>query len=296
MDGRSRRPGYYLMKPDGSMDAKVMGKALDVECIAEFEVVTKVVLDLIPVLRAFEVADLSHRELRVALEEVDGRLRNMFAAPLGGIPLIYDAETLVQQRVMAFLSSAKSFLDHTEATLTRVHGDGSPELRNFKTQTKRLYDENFSYRFMYELRIMSQHVAVPLSIFNVSMHRKGGTGDLVYESELKLDRAHLLTTWTKWKPVVKRDIEQQLPQFDLLPLLDEELGWLRELCRGEFAARADSIRICLKYLSVLMRNIQPPPGAIPVLWVGESIVPGTPPPASEILPLEQVSRIATIMS
>jgi hypothetical protein len=27
MGGRSRRPCYYLMKPDGSMDAKVMGKA-----------------------------------------------------------------------------------------------------------------------------------------------------------------------------------------------------------------------------------------------------------------------------
>jgi hypothetical protein len=292
---RSRRLGYYILKPDGTIDAKVFGKALSNECIAEFEAVIQVVLDLAPILRAFEIANLSHHELRATLQGVNNRLSNISVAPLGGIPLIHDLETEVQQRVMAFLSSAKSFLDHTEAILKRQYGGVSPEYQRFKTHTHGLYDKNFSYRFVNELRHMSQHVTLPISIFNMTMQRTDGTDELVYGSELKLDRAHLLTSWTKWKPVVKRELEKQPPQFDLLSLLDEEASWLRELCCGVFAMRADEIRRCLEYLSVLLRMIHGPIGAIPVLWVGESILPGTPPPGSEILPVEQVRRIATIM-
>jgi len=51
-DNRSRRLGYYLPKPEGTMDGKVMGKALDDECMAEFDVISKPVLDLVPILWA----------------------------------------------------------------------------------------------------------------------------------------------------------------------------------------------------------------------------------------------------
>jgi hypothetical protein len=278
-DNRSRRLGWYLPRPRGIMDGKVMGKVLDSECTAEFDAITKAVLDLAPILWAFEAVNLSHHEIRVALEDVDDRLRNMSVGPIGGIPLVHDAETLVQQRVMAFLSSVKSFLDHAKTALERLHGGASSELRNFKNHTHRLFDEHFSYRFVDQLRIMSQHVALPISFFNINAQRASADSDLVYEIELKLDRDHLLTTWSKWKPILKKELEKQPPQFDLLPLLDEELNWLRELCCGVFSARVDSIRTCLAYLITLLRMIQPPPGAIPVLWVGESTAPGVPLPA-----------------
>ena len=277
------------------MDCKVLGKPLDSECVAEFEVITKAVLDLAPLLWAFEAVKLSHREIRVALADVDGRLHNMPVTPLGGIPLLHDAETLVQQRVMAFLSSVKSFLDHTKTALKRIYGETSSELRKFKNHTHDLFDEHFSYRFLDQLRIMSQHVALPISLFNINAQRMGGECDLVYEIELKLDRVHLSTTWTEWKSLVRKELEKQPPQFDLLPLLDEEVNWLGELCCGVFSARVDSIRTCFAYLITLLRMIQPPPGAIPVLWVGESIAPGVPPPGIEILPLEQARRIASIV-
>jgi hypothetical protein len=294
-DNRSRRLGWYLPKPEGTMDGKVMGKALDGECMAEFDVITKPVLDLIPILWAFEAANLSHLEIRVALEDVDDRLRNTSVGPIGGIALVHDAETLVQQRVMSFLSSVKSFLGHTETALKRLYGKPSLELQNFKDHTHRLFDAHFSYRFLDQLRNMSQHVALPISFFNINAQRPNGASDPVYEIELRLDRAHLLATWMEWKPIVKRELAEQPPQFDLLPLLDEEVSWLTELCCGVFSAHTDRIRTCLAYLSTLLRMIQPPPGAIPVLWVGESILPGVPPPGIEILPLEQTRRIAAVM-
>jgi hypothetical protein len=211
-----RRLGYFVLKPNGTSDAKVTGKPLDAECIAKF--FNQSVLDFVPILRAFEVATLSHHELQMAREEVDSRLRNFFVAPAGGIPLTHDAETLIQHRVMSFLSSAKSFLDHTKTILGRLYGDKSSELESFEKHTNRLYDDNFSYRFLNELRHMSQHVSLPLSIFNVNVQRMGRTDRLVYETELKLDRDHLLTVWKKWKPIVKSHLEKQPSQFDLLPL------------------------------------------------------------------------------
>jgi hypothetical protein len=129
----------------------------------------------------------------------------------------------------------------------------------------------------------------------MNTQRMGRTGHLVYETEFKLDRDHLLTVWNKWKPVIKKGLEKQPPQFDLLPLLDEEMNWLRELCCGVFALREAKITACLEYLSEQLRRIQTPPNAVPVLWLGESM-PNGPPPSVDILPLEQVRRMAKILA
>jgi hypothetical protein len=283
------RLGYYVPKY-GTMDARVQGRPLDSNQMAKFESATKMVLDFVPILRTFEIAELSYQQVRAAIEEVDGRLRNIFGQPGGGIPLTYDSETFLQLRVMSFLFAARAFLDQTRTVFCHLFGSKSSEVAKFDENTHQLYDDNFSYRFLYKLRDMSQHVALPLSVFRVS-YQRAGTEELVYESELKLDRDHLLR-WKEWK-AVRKDVEKQPAQFDLMPLVDQEMKWLGMLCYGVFADRVDGMREGLDYVSYQLNCMRTPPNAVPVLWVGDSIM-GGPPSQSILLPLEQAHRIINI--
>jgi hypothetical protein len=284
------RLGYYVSKSNGSMDAKVAVRSLDANRMSEFESATQTVLDFVPILRAFEIAELSYHQLRATIEEVDNALRKIFAEPRGGVPLMHDSETLLQQRVMSFLFAARSFLDHTKTVLCHLFGTESAEVLKFTKHTNRLHGDNFSYRFLYKLRDMSQHVALPLSVFEIKFERSG-SGELIYESNLKLDRDHLLL-WKKWTGVTK-DLQKQDAQFELMPFIDEKMKWLGKLCHGVFADHLDSIRHHFDYLTRQLDRLQIPPDAVPVLWVGESTVSALP-QENVILPLEQTRRIMNI--
>jgi hypothetical protein len=294
-DRLSRRPGYYIPKKDGTFDVKVFSRPFDRDNSAEFVELIKIAIDLQPILRALEIAELSYREIYTSIDWVNRRLPSMHETHLSGVPLIYDVQVLMLHRVMAFLSSCRSFLDHTETALSRLHGKPSSKLEAFKGHTRRLFDTNFSYRFLDGLRNMSQHVTLPISACRIIMQRADNTGEASYGVSLIMDRAKLLEAWSNWKSVVKRELEQQPAEFDLLPLLDEQIEWLRELSCACFALHASEIRECIDYLSALFRIVKAPPGAVPVLWVGEATDPNNPPPRWELPPFEDIRRITDIM-
>jgi hypothetical protein len=294
-DTRPRRPGYYLMRPNGAIDAKVFKKAFSQENSAEFETFVKPIQNLQPVLRAFEITELSHRDVHERMKQISSQLLTIPTAPLGGMPLVRDADVRMHQCVMAFLSSVRSFLDHSGTVLIRLDRAGSQEFKPFKAHQERLYDEHFSYRFLYKLRNMSQHVTLPISTVTLSAKHLGPTDGLQWNVSLTLDRDELLARWPEWGTTVKRDLEGQSPRFELLPLLDEEIGWMNELFRGVIERKSNELRSSSEYLLALLRLIRAPLGAVPVLWVGDSTAPNTPPPGMEVPPFEDVRRFADIM-
>jgi hypothetical protein len=52
-------------------------------------------------------------------------------------------------RILNFLSSVRTFLDHTETSLKRRYGENSEKFSKFKQACSDAYDNNFSYKFIY---------------------------------------------------------------------------------------------------------------------------------------------------
>ena len=101
------------------------------------------------------VIDLHKRLLQVkdALDELDAWCKN---ASLGSEHLMQnqsDAERLCR----AFLLAFKTYLDHTQTSLSHTFGKDSEALMAFKEGTHQAYDNSEAYRFVYQLRNYSQH-------------------------------------------------------------------------------------------------------------------------------------------
>lgn len=188
-----RRLGYYILKIDGTMDACVSKPALSEEILQQLNTSMGTVFALQPVLRAYEVVDLSHRDVHTSLAGIEEVFFQLAAGPRGGIPMLTDAHSRMLQRVMAFLSSVRSFLDHTTVHLRRQHGEASQEFSAFKAMTGDLFESHFSYRFLDKLRNMAQHVAFPISVVNLSMTSSGTHEGLRAQVNLTLDRDRLLS-------------------------------------------------------------------------------------------------------
>lgn len=62
---------------------------------------------------------------------------------------------------MNTLGMFRSFLDHTDTTLSHEYGKKSEELKSWKEITAREYDSVFEYRFLYNLRNYVQHLGPP---------------------------------------------------------------------------------------------------------------------------------------
>src|SRR5262245_41686535 len=120
----NHRLGYYVVRPNGTTDSKIINPPLSREARAEFETLTKISTELQPILYAAEMVELAYGELHQALDEAKVSAAQFYAhgTPLGGLPLVHDLNVKMQLRVSCLLSASKSFVDHAETYLSRRFG------------------------------------------------------------------------------------------------------------------------------------------------------------------------------
>ena len=123
--------------------------------------------------------------------------------------------------VLNFLSSARTFLDHTGTNLKRSFTDNTEPLACFKKITANEFDSKFSYRFMGKLRNYVQHCGMPPLSYNLSNsydHDKS-----IAESELTVffSRDQLLKNYDSWGKNVEPQLKEQPESFPAFPLLNE---------------------------------------------------------------------------
>ena len=120
----------------------------------------------------------------------------------------------IKRCVLNFLSSVRTFLDHHETHLKRHYGKKSPKFKRFKEACSNAYDNNFSYRFIYELRNYTQHCGMPLS--NIQFDTQlldSRTKDLNLSVSLFCDRDELLENHN-WKRVTE-DLKNQPTKIEI---------------------------------------------------------------------------------
>jgi hypothetical protein len=146
--------------------------------------------------RTADYVSANYRELHTYLSHASGDPTAAASADKELVALFFEAN----RKLLNFLSAARTFLDHTEAHLKRLYGDGSEEAQRFLTATSEAYDRTFAYRFLYKLRNYAQHCGLPLRYVDHRARRPAGGGDFAHEYRVYFDAQALLDDYDSWGP------------------------------------------------------------------------------------------------
>jgi len=134
----------------------------------------------------------------------------------------------LNRKILNYLCSARTFLDHNETELKRSFGKSEVEF--FKTICSEHFDNSFAYRFLYKLRNYAQHCGMPVGNFIIESEKDptSETGKRVTVS-LLFDRDKLLKRFDRWGAPLKKEISEMHPYFDVAPLLEEMMYRLGDI-------------------------------------------------------------------
>lgn len=118
--------------------------------------------------------------------------------------------------ILDFMSSFRAFLDHWETQIKRNFGKESNEINVFKKATGKEFDNNFSYRFTYDLRNYIQHVDMPN--YQIASSKNVMSN---WEVKVLLDRKSLLKNFDGWKPIVASDLKTSTEPIDFMKIINE---------------------------------------------------------------------------
>lgn len=134
----------------------------------------------------------------------------------------------INRRVLNFLSSFRTYLDHTETRLTREFRDDSSRVDEFKTLCSYHYDNCFAYRFMYELRNYAQHYDMPVGNMRLQSNLDEESHEVSYSMGVLFNRDALLRN-RKWKNILREEISALETEFDVRPFIQQIVNCVLEI-------------------------------------------------------------------
>jgi hypothetical protein len=134
----------------------------------------------------------------------------------------------INTRILNFLSSVRTFLDHTETYLKRRYGENSERFNKFKQACSDAYDNNFSYKFIYHLRNYAQHCGMPTSQMRFNKIIVDREAQKIGTSiQILCNRDELLIKHN-WKKV-KAELQQQPEEIEIGHHMYEMLNCLHQI-------------------------------------------------------------------
>lgn len=128
----------------------------------------------------------------------------------------------VNRHILNFLSSVRTFLDHSETNFKKRYGIESTKYKKFKDACSDVYDNSFSYRFLYKLRNYAQHCGMPVGSLNLNskvINQK--TSETSESIELLFNRDDLLQNYDSWGAKLSEELRQLPQKFVINPHMNE---------------------------------------------------------------------------
>jgi hypothetical protein len=137
------------------------------------------------------------------------------------LPIMEKIFVDINRYLLNFLSSVRTFLDHTETKLKTEYGNDSIQVSKFKNACSIEYDSNFSYRFLYKLRNYSQHCGLPIEGFSLkSKEEPEFSGNITNSLIIKFRRDGLLK-FDGWGSKIKQEISALPEEFNVIHNVDK---------------------------------------------------------------------------
>ena len=157
--------------------------------------------------------------------------------------------------LLNYLSSVKTFVDHTTTFLNRKFGANSEEFIGFETMLSAFYDHSFAYRFLSRLRNYAQHVDLPLDEIKFASKRNEELNRIEGTLTIAFNRDRLLNSFQKWS-TVKKDIEQMGETFLFTPLLFQMTQIIGEIERNVELIFKDELITAANLISGYISNLR----------------------------------------
>jgi hypothetical protein len=135
MPGANRYFGSYKINSDETLDARVGEKSIPSEVWDEYQGITRVLIDVHPIVSVYECVTRNGQALFSAIEAIHEEIMTGKAQSNWRTDFVYEVFFTLNQHVANFISSTRAFIDHAEGHLKRTFGENSPEFRNFKQGT-----------------------------------------------------------------------------------------------------------------------------------------------------------------
>lgn len=135
----------------------------------------------------------------------------------------------INRHLLNYLSSIRTFLDHTQTKLKKKCGDQSDGFKRFRDACSKSYDDSFSYRFLSKLRNYSQHCGMPLGVLTLHSEEKPPYSGHVYHSlKAKFSRDELLK-YDSWGTRISKEISELPSEFEIVPHVVEMMKCLEKI-------------------------------------------------------------------
>ncbi|MBI5402903.1 MAG: hypothetical protein HY959_05855 [Ignavibacteriae bacterium] len=175
--------------------------------------------------KLFRLVELNYREFKSTVKNYLDKFIDNPTADFSEFEFLFlDLNRLI----LNFLSSVRTYLDHTETRFKREFGAKSDEILLFKKETGEAYDNYFSYRFLYKLRNFSQHCGLPSGSLKINSEA-GDKGKTICTLTIFLVRDDLTSKYDSWGEKVTEDLNKKEETFDIVPLIDEKFELLEKL-------------------------------------------------------------------
>lgn len=120
--------------------------------------------------------------------------------------------------LLNYLSSIRTYIDHSLLFLSREYGKESGQLIKFKKLLAFNFDNNFSYRFFYKLRNYAQHCGVPLDTINFDSTYDRENNKIHGHLQAIFDSKKLLEDYDGWGKTLTKDLSNATESFELRAL------------------------------------------------------------------------------
>ena len=286
--------GSFWIGSDQTMHIRITSGSLSDQTVKEFERVTQPLLDFQPILYLYEVALRNGEALQATLKQIHDAVNTPDITYISTPMRSYETFTEVNRLSMNFIWASRAFIEQTEAYTERTFGRNSAEYCTCRKTTTRLFDENFSYKFLVALRNYMTHRDLPVSHVGLSANRTVSEEMANLESRwvFQVNRDSILTNLKKRKECKKiwPDLERLPEQIDILPLLEEQATWNTEVFQAVFYTKIHDFLTCLNYYQHIRDLIDAREEEILVRWLGDD----RPPKKHEVIPEAALRRIMVL--
>lgn len=164
----------------------------------------------------------------------------------------------VNRNLLNFLSSVRTFLDHSEFNLKKRYGNDHERVEEYKRACSCEYDNCFSYRFVYQLRNYTQHCGMPLGELKFESKLKDARTDSIAHSlAIYFNRDRLLSEFD-WGSKLKQEIQALPERFEISWHVDQAMMCLRRigksLIKNDLAELSKSARIIRDLIAPVKRR------------------------------------------
>jgi hypothetical protein len=212
----------------------------------EFEKAAEVLWRYSKEYQVYVILVFNYFALRKVLEKYASEYTDLNRAPL------VEISVEINRCLLNWLSSLRTFLDHSEFNLKKRYGHNSDEVKLFESACARAYDNHFSYRFTYRLRNYAQHCGLPLGTLSLGSKLDQQTGATTSYFRVCFNRDELLKKFKDWGPV-EEDLKGQPETFEINPHIDETMQQLSEIQDSVLSNQLSELMSMVKRIDKLIQ-------------------------------------------